>query len=101
MKIRKGDKVKVIKGKDSGREGTVERVLAKTGGVVVSGINIYKKHLKPSARKKEGGIIEIQKPLPAANVMLVCPHCQKPVRVGFKVENGHKRRVCKKCREEI
>jgi large subunit ribosomal protein L24 len=101
MRIRKGDKVRIIKGKDRGREGTVERVSAKSGGVVVAGINIYKKHLKPSARKKEGGIIEIQKPLPVANVMLICPHCQKPARIGFRLEGDQKKRFCKKCQQEF
>jgi large subunit ribosomal protein L24 len=97
MKIKKGDKVKVIKGKDRGREGTVERALPKERKVVVSGLNIYKKAVRPRQQSQKGGIVEITKPLPVENVMLICPHCGKPTRVGYKVEKGEKSRFCKKC----
>lgn len=90
MKIRKGDKVRVIKGKDRGREGVVAAVDRKRGEVWVEGLNLYKKHVRPSPQHREGGIVEVQKPLRASKVQLVCPHCQKTTRVGAG-------RVCKKC----
>jgi large subunit ribosomal protein L24 len=101
MKIKKGDKVRVIKGKDRGREGTVERVLPKEKKVVVGGLNIYKKAVRPSQRNQKGGIVEITKPLPVENVMLICPHCNQPTRVGYRVEKGEKFRICKKCQREL
>lgn len=100
MKIKKGDKVQIRKGKDRGREGTVEKVLAKSGKAVISGLNIYKTHVKPKKGKK-GGIVEVAKPLPLANVTLVCSKCQKVGRVGFKIREGKKVRICKKCEGEL
>ena len=97
MKIRKGDKVRIIKGKDRGRENTVEKVSPKEGNVLVSGLNIYKKAVRPTQQNQKGGIVEVSRPLPVENVMLICPKCQKTVRVGYGVEEGKKRRICKKC----
>lgn len=99
-KIKKGDKVKVLSGKDAGREGTVERMLIKTNKVVVGGINISKRSVK-KMNDMEGGIIDLVKPVNTSNVALVCPNCNKPTRVGFKVEKGEKVRICKKCNKEI
>ncbi len=101
MKIKKGDKVQIIKGKDRGREGAVERALPKERKVVVSGLNIYKKAVRPQKQGQKGGIVEIAKPLPVENVMLLCPHCSKPTRVGYRVEKGEKFRVCKKCQQVL
>ena len=101
MKIKKSDKVRVIKGKDRGRESTVEKVLPKEGKLVVSGLNVYKKAVRPKQQGQKGGIVEITKPLTVGNVMLICPKCQKPTRVGYKVEGGKKLRFCKKCRGEF
>lgn len=101
MKIRKGDKVRVIKGKDRGRESTVEKVLTKEGKIIVSGLNIYKKAVRPTQRNQEGGIVEITRPLPVENVMLICPKCQKPTRVGYRIEGDKKVRICKKCQQEL
>ena len=97
MKIKKGDKVKVIYGKDKGREGTVEKVYRKRKMVVIPGVNIYKKHVKRSEQFPQGGAIEVPRPLDVSKVMLICPSCKKPVRVGFKLEKGKKYRVCKSC----
>lgn len=99
MKIRKGDKVMVVLGKDRGKSGTVERVINKKGKVAVGGINLVKRHVKKYG-DIQGGILEIAKPIEQSNVMLVCPHCQKPTRVGFKFD-GMKMRICKKCQKEI
>ena len=101
MKIRKGDKVKVIIGKDKGKDGVVTKVLRPKNKIVVEGVNVYKKHVKPSAKFKEGGIVEVEKPLNVSNVMLICPKCSAATRVGFKIEGGKKYRVCKKCKEVI
>lgn len=101
MRIRKGDKVKVIKGKDRGREGTVERVLPRERKVVVTGLNIYKKAVRARRQDQKGGIMEITKPLPVENVMLVCPKCQKPTRVGYQIVGDKKLRFCKKCQQEL
>lgn len=98
MKIRKGDKIKVLSGKDSTKTGVVERVFTKTGKVTVSGINIAKKHTK-AQRGIKGGIIDKIMPMDASNLMVICSKCQKPARVGFKVVDSKKYRVCKKCKE--
>ena len=101
MKIQKSDKVRVTKGKDRGRESTVEKVLSKEGKVLVSGLNVYKKAVRPTQKSQKGGIVEITKPLPVENVMLICPKCQKPTRVGYKVEGDKKQRICKKCQNTL
>jgi large subunit ribosomal protein L24 len=98
MKIVKNDKVYVIKGKDKGKNGEVARVLPKTSEVVIAGINTVKKAVKATQKNPAGGIIEIAKPLPVANIALVCPKCGKPTRVGISIaKDGKKSRVCKKC----
>jgi len=96
MRIRAGDNVKVISGKDRGKRGRVERALPREGKVVVSGVGVVKKHVKPRAGG-EGGIVERSLPIDVSNVMLICPHCEKATRVGFKLEEGKKWRICKKC----
>lgn len=99
-KIKKGDNVKILAGKDSGQTGTIDRVLVKTGKVVISGKNIYKRSVKRSG-SQEGGIIELAKPMNISNVSLVCPNCKKITRVGFKIEGKEKIRICRKCGKEI
>jgi len=89
-------------GKDKGKTGKVEKVLPKVAAVLVEGVNKYKKHLKPQGEGKPGGIVEISKPLPVANVVLLCPKCQKPTRVGYQTDRSNKKyRICKKCKEAI
>jgi len=100
MKIKTKDKVRLLAGKDKGREGVVEKVFPKRGKVLVSGINIYKKHAK-SAPGRPGGIIDLARPLPASNVALICPACGKPTRVGYKQTADQKVRICKKCQGRI
>lgn len=99
-KIKKGDNVKVLIGKDAGRTGSVERVLGKTNQVVVGGINIYKRSIKKTG-DTQGGMIDLVKPVDISNIILICPNCKKPTRVGFKVEKDIKTRICKKCGKEI
>lgn len=100
MKIRKNDKVKILLGKDRGKEGKVAYVKGKEGKVFVEGANLYKRHVKKQG-KLEGGIIDIPKPLDVSNVALVCPDCNKVTRIGFKIEGSEKIRICKKCQKEI
>jgi large subunit ribosomal protein L24 len=101
MKIRKGDTVKMLYGKDSGRQGTVLAVDNKKGRVVVEGLNMYKKHIKGDGRTQVSEIVNITKPVPVSKVMLVCPKCSKATRVGYKIEGDNKMRVCKRCGEVI
>ncbi|MDP2874070.1 MAG: 50S ribosomal protein L24 [bacterium] len=97
MKIHTGDKVKVISGKEKGKDTVVKLALPKENKVVAEGVNVAKKHVKPSARNKQGGIVEITRPLPVSRVMLLCPKCNQPTRVGLRLEGGKRYRVCKKC----
>ncbi len=101
MKLRKGDQVKIVKGKDSGKTGKVERFYIKESKVLVEGINQYKRHLKAKSQGQKSEIVVITKPLPVANVALICPKCKKPTRVGYKIVKDGKTRICKKCNAEI
>jgi len=101
MKIKKGDKVKILLGKDRGQEGTVELVLGKTQRVLVSGLNIFKKHMKPRTEGEKGGIIDKSRPLHISKVGLICPKCGKAVRVGYQNVAEKKVRVCLKCKAEL
>ena len=98
-KIRKDDTVKVIAGKDVGAEGKVLSVDRKSGRLIVEGVNIVKKHTKPSMANQNGGIIEQEAPIDASNVMYV--HKGKPTRIGFKVEGDKKVRIAKSTGEVI
>lgn len=108
MKIKKGDKVKILLGKDRGKEGTVEFVLTKKSRVFVGGANLYKRSLRADALKSHGGqdtgkgqIIDIPKSLNVSNVGLICPNCKKITKIGYEVTKTGKVRICKKCRKEI
>ena len=96
MRIKKGDKVVVIAGSNKGKEGTVTSVLTKENKVIVGGVNMVKKHTKPSQAQPEGKIVEKEAPIHVSNVALVDPKTNKPTKVGYKVENGKKVRVAKK-----
>ncbi len=100
-KIKKGDTVLVISGKDKGKKGKVLRVIPKEGKVIVEGVNMIKRHQRPNPRMREGGIVEKEAPIYACKVMLVCPNCGQSTRVGFKVVDEKKVRYCKKCGEII
>ncbi|MGQ9682136.1 MAG: 50S ribosomal protein L24 [Anaerolineae bacterium] len=103
MKIKKGDTVQVISGDDLGSRGTVHRVMPREGRVVVSGVNIVKKHQRRTGDvRTQFGIIEREAPIAISNVALVCPRCSKPTRVGYRVlDDGKKVRMCHKCNETI
>ncbi|MEX2294408.1 MAG: 50S ribosomal protein L24 [Acidimicrobiales bacterium] len=102
LKIKKGDKVQVLTGKDRGKSGNVTRVLPEVGKIIVDGVNVSKKHQKATRATMQGGIIDKDMPLPVANVALICPACGKPTRVGYTVDSdGTKTRTCKKCRGDL
>ncbi|EKD43081.1 MAG: 50S ribosomal protein L24 [uncultured bacterium] len=101
MKIKSNDKVKVIKGKDNGKEGKVIQVFPVAGKVVVEGLNIMKKHLRTRKQGEKGQMIELSAPLRVENVSLICPRCAKTTRVGYKMDGEDKKRVCAKCKEFI
>jgi len=101
MKIKKGDKVKMLSGKDKGQTGTVERVFIKKGKVLVAGLNLYKKHQKPRGEGKPGGIVSLARPVLVCRVALLCPTCGKVTRVGYQISGKEKFRICKKCKEKI
>ena len=101
MKIKKGDKVKVLQGKDSGQTGPVEKVLSKGKLVLVGGLNVYKKHQKAKGQNQPGGIVSLNRPFSVSKIALICPKCQKQTRVGYKILNKEKIRICKKCKEQI
>jgi len=101
MKIKKGDTIKVLYGKDAGRRASVLAVNPKKNTVIVDGINMYKKHIKGDGREKTSEIVNIVKPMSLSKVMLVCPLCNKATRVGMKIEGDKKVRICKKCGKAI
>ena len=102
MNIRKDDTVKVIAGKDKGKEGKVLRALPKKGRVVVEKVNVVKKAMRPTQANPSGGISSMEAPINVSNVMLVCPECKAATRVAHRFdEAGKKHRVCKKCGKDI
>ena len=102
MKIRKGDLVQVLAGKDRGKTGPVTFAHPARGKVVVDGLNIAKNHQKPTRSTRQGGIIDKEMPMPVSNVAIVCPSCGKPTRVGYRFEpDGTKVRICRKCEGDI
>jgi large subunit ribosomal protein L24 len=101
VKIKTGDEVEILLGKDKGKKGKVEKAFPSLGMVIVGGLNIYKKHKKPQGKTMQGGIIDITKPINVANVSLVCPKCKLPAKVGYKLGDKNKERVCKKCNQII
>lgn len=101
MKLRKNDKVKIIAGKDKGKQGKIEKVYPKSNKVLVMGINIYKKHIKKNEQFPQGGKVDLPRPIDVSKVMLICPKCNQPTRVGFIIENKKKWRICKKCQTKL
>lgn len=101
MKFKKGDSIKVVIGKDKGKTGKIEKLLAKEGKAIILGINEFKRHIKGRASKDESEIRTITKPIALAKLAFICPKCNLQARVGFKMENGKKVRYCKKCGKEI
>ena len=101
MRIRKGDSVEVISGKDKGVKSVVMRAIPESRRVVVEKVAIAKKAQRPTRDNPSGGIISIERPIHVSSVQLICPKCSKTTRVGIKVETDKKVRVCKKCGKAI
>ncbi|MFN2503734.1 MAG: 50S ribosomal protein L24 [Acidimicrobiales bacterium] len=100
MKLKKGDRVRVLAGKDRGDEGEVMRVLPREGKVIVEGVNVAKKHQRALRATMQAGIIDKDMPMPASNVALICSSCG-PTRIGYRIDDGRKARVCRKCGGEV
>jgi large subunit ribosomal protein L24 len=100
LKIRKGDQVKVIAGKDRGKTGKILKVDTDNRKVIVEGLNMMKKTMKPKREGEKGQILEIEAPLTVSKVMVVCKKCG-PTRIGFKIDDGKKSRICRKCGEAL
>lgn len=102
MKIRKNDEVVLIAGDDRGKRGKVRNYLPREDRIVIEGVNMVKRHMKPRPNVRQAGIIEREAPIHVSKVMLVCNKCNKPTRVGFLVTEGkNKVRVCRQCNEVI
>jgi len=101
VKLKKGDRVRVIAGKDLGKDGVIMRVLRDKDKVIVEGVNIAKKHQRPTRATMQGGIIDKDMPIHVSNLAILCPTCG-PSRVGYRVAaDGTKSRVCKKCQKDL
>ena len=102
MRLHRDDTVLVTKGRDRGKQGRVQQVFSDNGKVLVEGVNVVKRHTKPSGAVRQGGIIQKELPVRVSNVVLVCVHCTRPTRVGYRtLTDGTKARTCKKCQEVI
>lgn len=101
MKLKRGDEVLIVRGKDKGKKGKIEKVFTKEEMVLVPGVNLYKRHYKSRMQNKPSEIIEITKPFPVGNVSLICPNCHKETRIGYKIDNKEKVRICRKCNKKI
>jgi len=101
MKIKKGDQVKIISGKDRGKTGTVLKAFPEEGRVSVEGLNLYKKRSRPKRQGQKGETVFVPRPLPAQRTMLICASCKKPTRVGYRFELNQKVRYCKKCKASL
>ena len=101
LKIKKGDRVLVLSGKDKGKDGVVERALPSEGKVVVQGVNTAKRHRKSRSATDAGGIIDIDMPIHVSNVAVISPTDGKPTRVGYKIVHGKKVRICRRTGAEL
>ena len=102
MKLRREDTVQVITGKDRGKRGKVQDILPKQDMVVVEGANVIKRHVRPRPNVRQAGIVQQEAPFKSSKVMLVCPHCDRAVRVSHRfLEDNNKKRVCSSCGEVI
>ena len=99
-RVRKNDTVVILAGKDKGKKGKVLRMLVQQDKAIVEGVNLIKKHMKPTRDNPKGGIVSFENPIQVSNIMLVCPRCGKSTKIGHKkLTDGTKKRICKKCQE--
>jgi large subunit ribosomal protein L24 len=101
MRLREGDKVKVISGKDAGKESRISKVFPKSDEVIVEGVNTAKRHTRPRGQTMQGGIVDKDMPIHVSNVMIMCEDCARPVRISYRVDEHGKYRVCSKCGSDI
>ncbi len=101
MKIHKNDQVLIISGKDRGKTGKVLRAFPKKEAILVEGVNLKKKHIRPKREGEKGQVVHRSAPVPTSNAKLVCPKCKAITKVNYKVEKEKKYRICKKCNQEI
>jgi len=101
MKIHKNDQVLIISGKDKGRKGKVTEALPKQGKIIVENINVKKKHNRAKKSGEKGQVVELSIAFDASTVKVICPKCNKAVRIGYRIEGKKKHRICKKCNQEI
>jgi len=106
MKLKKGDKIKMIRGKDNGKTGVIARIFPKKETILVDGLNTYKKNKKPKKEGEKGQVVVLSRPFAPSKAMLVCPKCGKATRVGYVIETNKdgkkvKTRICKKCNAKI
>ncbi len=101
MKIKKGDQVKIIAGKDRGKTATVTSAFPKENKIAAEGVNLYKKRVKPRQAGKKGEMVMVTRPFQVSNAMLICSNCKTPSRIGYRVEANQKVRYCKKCSAKI
>lgn len=102
MKIKKGDNVKIIAGKDKGKTGKIAGILLKENRVIVENSNVHIRHRRSRKQGQKGEKVQVAMPIHASNVLVICTVCKKPSRLGFqKKENGAKIRICKKCKSEL
>ncbi|OGZ41983.1 MAG: 50S ribosomal protein L24 [Candidatus Ryanbacteria bacterium RIFCSPHIGHO2_02_FULL_45_43] len=97
MKVKKGDMVYIAKGKDRGRTGKIISIFPKTGNIIVEGINIKKRHVRPRRSGEKGQVVEIPGRISASNVSLLCPNCKKSARLSYQVHEHGRSRICKRC----
>jgi len=100
MKLKKGDRVRVLSGKDVGKEGEITRVIPERNRVIVDGVNVAKRHQRATRATMQGGIIDKDMPIHVSNVAIVCSSCG-PTRIGYRFEGTEKIRVCRKCGKDL
>ena len=100
MKLKKGDMVKILAGKDRGKTGQISHVYTGENRVMVEGLNLYKKRVRPKQSGKKGEIVSVPRPISSSNTMIICRNCKQPMRTGYRVESNQKVRYCKKCQSE-
>jgi large subunit ribosomal protein L24 len=101
QKLKVGDQIKVVAGKDKGKSAKITKMFPAKQKVLVEGINKYKRHIKRQNDQNPGGIVEVERPLNWAKVQIICPSCKKPTRIGFKTTKTSKVRICKKCAAQL
>ena len=102
QRVHKGDTVQVLSGKDRGKKGKVQSVLGKEGRLVIEGVNLAKRHIKARPGVRQAGVVSLEAPLHISKVMVVCPRCNRPARIGVQLlQDGRKVRICRKCKEAI